>query len=79
MTPAHSCCARAGSLSRSTGSVSPGSSMITAFKKLRGYGFIINTSFNLHGRPIVMRPEDAIVDFIDCGLNYLVMEAGSRR
>jgi carbamoyltransferase len=48
--------------------------MITAFKKIKGYGFIINTSFNLHGRPIVMKPEDAVVDFIDCGLNYLVMD-----
>lgn len=46
---------------------------LTKFKKLTNYGIILNTSFNLHGRTIVMTPEDALTDFIDCGLNYLFL------
>jgi carbamoyltransferase len=34
--------------------------LITAFKKLTGVGALLNTSFNLHGYPIVMTPEDAL-------------------
>ena len=48
--------------------------MISEFKKLTGYGFVINTSFNLHGRTIVMTPEHAIQDFLDCGLDYMAMD-----
>ena len=29
-------------------------------KRLSGYGIVLNTSFNIHGMPIVMSPEDAI-------------------
>jgi len=47
--------------------------IILEFKKLTGYGIVVNTSFNLHGRTIVMTPEDAIEDFIDCGLDYMFM------
>ncbi|WP_440650523.1 carbamoyltransferase C-terminal domain-containing protein [Candidatus Pelagibacter sp. HIMB1495] len=35
------------------------------------YGVVLNTSFNLHGRTNVLRPEDAIVDFLDCNLDAL--------
>lgn len=35
------------------------------------YGVVLNTSFNLHGRTNVLRPEDAIVDFLDCNLYAL--------
>jgi carbamoyltransferase len=48
--------------------------MISEFRKLTGFGFVINTSFNLHGRTIVMTPEDAIKDFLDCGLDYMAMD-----
>jgi len=34
--------------------------LLTAFKELTGIGAIINTSFNLHGEPIVYTPEDAL-------------------
>ncbi len=34
--------------------------MLKKVKKLTGYGMVLNTSFNLHGLPIVMTPEDAI-------------------
>jgi carbamoyltransferase len=40
-------------------------------KELSGFGVVINTSFNLHGRAIVMTPADALTDFIDCNLDLL--------
>jgi carbamoyltransferase len=33
--------------------------LIDEFKKLTGYGVIVNTSFNVRGEPIVCTPEDA--------------------
>jgi carbamoyltransferase len=33
--------------------------LIEQFKKLKGYGLIVNTSFNVRGEPIVCTPEDA--------------------
>ena len=34
--------------------------LLDNMRKLTGYGLVLNTSFNLHGMPIVMTPEDAI-------------------
>lgn len=48
--------------------------LIAEFKKLSGFGLVINTSFNLHGRSIVLSPEDALVDFIDCNIDALFIE-----
>jgi carbamoyltransferase len=48
--------------------------ILTRLKELTGYGVAINTSFNLHGRTIVMSPSDAIDDFLDCNLDYLYIE-----
>ena len=39
-----------------------------------GFGVVINTSFNLHGRTIVHTANDALLDFIDCGIDELYME-----
>jgi carbamoyltransferase len=36
-----------------------------------GLGVVINTSFNLHGRTMVMSPKDAIVDFVSSGIDFL--------
>jgi len=47
--------------------------ILKELKKLNGFGFVINTSFNLHGRTIVHTPQDAIDDFIDCNIDVLVM------
>ena len=33
-------------------------SVINEFKKLTGYGVIVNTSFNVRGEPIVCTPDD---------------------
>jgi carbamoyltransferase len=47
--------------------------LINAFKKLTGYGIIVNTSFNVRGEPIVCSPLDAYRCFMNTGLDYLVM------
>ncbi len=38
--------------------------IIQAYKKLSGFGVVINTSFNMHEEPIVATPEDAIRAFL---------------
>ncbi len=45
--------------------------LIKSFKKKTGVGALLNTSFNLHGEPIVFSPEDAIKTFKKSGLEYL--------
>jgi len=47
--------------------------LINAFKKLTGYGVIVNTSFNVRGEPIVMTPEDAYKCFMRTEMDYLVL------
>ena len=46
-------------------------SLIKAFQDLTGIGALMNTSFNIHGEPIVGSPEDAISTFERCGLHHL--------
>jgi len=48
--------------------------MLAEFKRLSGFGVVINTSFNLHGRTIVNTPEDAIADFLDSQMDFLVLD-----
>jgi len=48
--------------------------IINEFKKLTGYGVIINTSFNIRGEPIVCKPEDAYRCFMKTELDVLVLE-----
>lgn len=48
--------------------------LISEFKKITGRGAILNTSFNLHGEPIVCSPSDAISTFAKSGLKYLALE-----
>ncbi len=47
--------------------------IIENFKKMTGIGGILNTSFNLHGEPNVLTPEDAIHTVDNSGINYLVL------
>jgi carbamoyltransferase len=35
---------------------------------------ILNTSFNIHGKAIVESPDDAIDDFLESGMDFLVIE-----
>lgn len=47
--------------------------LLEEFKKLSGVGAILNTSFNLHGEPIVASPGDAIRTFITSGADVMAM------
>jgi len=52
----------------------PGYYMILEeFKKLTGISGVLNTSFNLHGEPVVGSPEDAISTVDRSGLEYLIL------
>jgi len=48
--------------------------IIREFKKLTGIGGILNTSFNLHGYPLVATLEQAMFTFENSGLKYLAIE-----
>lgn len=48
--------------------------VLTEFKRLSGFGVLVNTSFNLHGRPIVNTPEDALCDFLASEMEFLILE-----
>jgi len=47
--------------------------LLKYFEELTGEGIILNTSFNLHGYPIVYTPEDALQVFDQSGLRYLAL------
>lgn len=47
--------------------------LLTEFQRLTGIAAVLNTSFNLHGFPIVSRPEDALEVFDRSGLRYLAI------
>ena len=47
--------------------------LILEFKKLTGIGAVLNTSFNLHGFPIVYTPEDALYVLENSKLKYLAL------
>jgi carbamoyltransferase len=47
--------------------------LIQEFKKLTGYGVIVNTSFNVRGEPIICTPEDAYRCFMRTEMDFLVV------
>jgi carbamoyltransferase len=47
--------------------------LIDSFRRLTGYGVIVNTSFNVRGEPIVCTPQDAYRCFMGTEMDYLVM------
>ncbi len=49
-------------------------SILTEFKKLTGYGILVNTSFNVRSEPIVCTPEDAYRCFMRTGIDVLVLD-----
>ncbi len=48
--------------------------LLKYFEKLTGIGGVLNTSFNLHGYPLVESPEDALEVFFKSGLKFLALE-----
>lgn len=47
--------------------------LIQSFKKITGYGVLLNTSFNLSHEPIVAHPREAIASFYASGLDTLII------
>ncbi len=45
--------------------------LIKEFKKLSGIGAVLNTSLNLHEKPIISKPIDIVNEFFKLGKNYL--------
>lgn len=47
--------------------------LISEFKKLTGYGVVVNTSFNVRGEPIICTPDDAYLCFMRTEMDYLII------
>ncbi len=47
--------------------------LIDRFRQLSGVPALLNTSFNVMGKPIVHSLEDALAVFLNCGLDHLVV------
>ena len=48
--------------------------ILREIKKITGYGVVVNTSFNKHGRTMVTKPEDALNDFLDSELDFVCFQ-----
>jgi carbamoyltransferase len=48
--------------------------LLTRIKAATGYGVVLNTSFNIHGEPVVCTPREALDMMERAGIRYLVME-----
>lgn len=48
--------------------------LIYRFKKLSGIGALLNTSYNIHGEPLVMNSHDALNSFFNSGLKNLIID-----
>lgn len=54
--------------------IDPFARVLRAFKERTGIGAVLNTSFNLHGEPLVCSPADALKTFMETEVRYLVLE-----
>jgi carbamoyltransferase len=48
--------------------------LLRAVKKHRGFGIVLNTSFNIHGQPIVMSPQDAVETMKQTKTKYMFID-----
>lgn len=48
--------------------------MLKHYERMTGFGGVLNTSFNLHGDPVVCTPRDAIETYIHSDLDVLTIE-----
>ena len=48
--------------------------ILKEIKNILGFGVCVNTSFNKHGRTMVLRPDDAIRDFLDSKMDFIFFE-----
>ncbi len=51
----------------------PYTKLLLEVKKIRGSGIILNTSFNLHGEPLVCSPDEALQTFMKTDIDFMVM------
>ena len=51
--------------------------LVKEFDKITGVPVILNTSFNDAGEPIVETPEDALICFLNTGMDVLVLEGNA--
>lgn len=51
----------------------PYNTILKTFESLTGIGGVLNTSFNLHGEPVVCSPNDALHVLKESGLEYLAL------
>ena len=47
--------------------------LISEFDRRTGVPVVLNTSFNLRGEPIVHRPEEALTDYLNTGMDALFL------
>jgi carbamoyltransferase len=47
--------------------------LLKEFEKLSGYPILLNTSFNVKDKTMVLTPEDALFTFVDTEMDVLVM------
>ena len=47
--------------------------LIKAFERRTGIAGVLNTSYNLHGKPVVLGPKEALEAFQASGLQYLAL------
>jgi len=47
--------------------------VIDAFRSRTGVPVVLNTSYNLRGEPIVNTPDEAIEDYLNTGMDALVL------
>lgn len=47
--------------------------LLNEIKKLTGHGIVLNTSFNIHGEPIVCSPDDAVSTFVRTNSRYMTI------
>lgn len=48
--------------------------VLKKIKEKTGFGVVVNTSFNRHGRTMVLSPSDAIKDFLDSKMDFIAFE-----
>ena len=47
--------------------------LVEQFKNLSGVGGVLNTSFNIHGEPVVMNMQDSFHSFLNSGLKFIAI------
>jgi carbamoyltransferase len=48
--------------------------LLRSYEELTGFGAVLNTSFNLHGEPVVCTPRDAIETYLRSDLDVVTIE-----